>query len=125
MLMITDTVCLVRMAVFVCFIAFSTCESAPDYCEKDNAMCDEDGVYKHIAVTSYDDYAIRDKLDDDHELIGIRPRAALKKTNQTLAKYPNRWDTNFIRTFLLKKCHNMLSKNLISVPEQCLTNCWP
>ena len=102
MLMITDNVSLVRMAVFVCFIAFSTCESAPDYCEKDNAMCDEDGVYKHIAVTSYEDYAIRDKLDDDHELIGIRPRAALKKTDKTLAKYPNRWDRNLVTICFLK-----------------------
>ena len=90
MLVITDVVCLVRIAFFVNVIAFSTCESVPDYCEKDKDMCNQDGVYKHIAVTSYEDYAIRDKLDEDYGLIGISPKVALKETEKTLEKYPNR-----------------------------------
>ena len=90
MLVITNVVCLVRIAFFVNVIAFSTCESDPDYCEKDKDMCNANGIYKHIAMTSVEDYAIRDKLDDDYELIGIRPRVAMKKTEKTLAKYPKR-----------------------------------
>ena len=90
MLMITDVVCLVKIALFINFIAFSTCESDPDYCEKDNHMCDNNGLYEHIAMTSYEDYAIRDKLDEDYEFISLRPRLALKKTEKTLEKYENR-----------------------------------
>ena len=90
MLVITIVVCLVKIVLFINFIAFSTCESDPDYCEKDNHMCDNNGLYEHIAMTSYEDYAIRDKLDDDNELISIRPTLALKKTEKALAKYPKR-----------------------------------
>ena len=89
-MLVMTNVCLVRMAFFVNCIAFSTCESDPDYCEKDKDMCNENGFYKHIAMTSYEDYAIRDKLDDDNELISIRPTLALKKTEKALAKYPKR-----------------------------------
>ena len=92
MLMITDLVILVRIALLVNCIAFTTCESYVDYCMKDKAMCDDDGVYKHIAVNSYEDFVIRDKLDDDYKQISKRPKLALKKTEKMLAKHPNRWE---------------------------------
>ena len=92
MLVITDVVCLVRLAVFAVFIVFcaGNIQDDRDYCKKDQDRCDDDGVYKYIAVTNYEDYEIRDRLDDEFELIGIRPKLALKKTEKTLQKYPNR-----------------------------------
>ena len=92
MLVITDVVCLVRLAVFAVFIVFcaGNIQDDRDYCKKDQDRCDDDGVYEYIAVTNYEDYKIRDTLDDDFELISIRPKLAFKKTEKTLQKYPNR-----------------------------------
>ena len=90
MLVITDLVCFMRIALFVNFIAVSTCETEFDYCMKDSTLCDDDGLYKHIAVTSYEDFVIREKLDDDYKEIGTRPKLALEKTENTLGIYPNR-----------------------------------
>ena len=80
MLATTDVVFLVRIVLLLNCIAFCTCESNIDYCEKDNDMCDEYGVYRNIDYTSYEDFALRDKLDDDYSIIRKRPKLALKKT---------------------------------------------
>ena len=75
-------------------LVFTLCagklQNDKDYCEMDRDRCDDEGVYKYMGVTNYDDYAIRDILDDDFELIEIRPKLAVKKTEKTLNKYPNR-----------------------------------
>ena len=47
---------------------------------------------QYFGVTSFDDYAISDTLDDEFELIDIKPKLAVKKTEKTLKKYPNRFD---------------------------------
>jgi hypothetical protein len=92
MLVITDVVFLVRFAVLAVFITSCTCsiQDDRDYCKKDQDRCDNDGVYKYIGVTNYEDYEIRDRLDDDLEFIKIRPKLALKKIEKTLQMYPNR-----------------------------------
>merc|ERR1711892_449309 len=91
MAMITDLVFLVRLAVFVTLFTSCACnrENNINYCEKDQDRCDDDGIYKYFGVTNFDDSAIRDILDDDFELINIRPKLAVKKTEKTLKKYPN------------------------------------
>merc|ERR1711892_1528093 len=91
MAMITDLVFLVRLAAFVVVFTSCSCNIAIDidYCEKDQDRCDDEGIYKYFGVTSLDDYAIRDILDDDFELINIRPKLAIKKTDKIMKKYPN------------------------------------
>ena len=90
MQVVVYVVFLFRISVIIHLVTFITSESAKDYCDNDSDRCREDGVYKYLAVTSYDDYVIRDRLDDDFELIDIRPKLALKKSEKTLKQYPNR-----------------------------------
>ena len=92
----TAVVCLHIFFLVMLLLTFCAgeVENDNDYCEKDRDRCDSEGIYKYIGVTNYDDYAIRDKLDDDLELIGIRPKLALKKTEKTLNTYPLRYVSN-------------------------------
>ena len=61
-----------------------------DYCQVDDSRCDEYGVYKYLDFTSYEDFLIRDRLDDDIEVTFTRPVFALKKANKTLKSY-SKW----------------------------------
>ena len=68
----------------VCFVL------ADDYCLVDEARCDEYGVYRYMDFTSYEDFLIRDRLDDEIELTTTRPALALKKANITFQNYSDR-----------------------------------
>ena len=63
---------------------------ADDYCLVDEARCDEYGVYRYMDFTSYEDFLIKDRLDDEIELTSTRPVLALKKANKTFHNYSNR-----------------------------------
>ena len=61
-----------------------------DFCERDSDHCDQYGNYKHISITSYEDFRIRQELDSDADLIKMRPNLALRKIEKTMRKYPYR-----------------------------------
>ena len=61
-----------------------------DYCNVDGTRCDKDGIYKYKWVTGYQDFIVRDIMDDDLELISTEPDQALNRTMNTLERYPNR-----------------------------------
>ena len=88
--MMPGVVCLHTFLCVLFLFTFSAGNVDNDYCEKDRDRCDDEGVYKYMGLTNYDDYAIKDRLDDDYALIGIRPKLGMKKTKKTLNKYPNR-----------------------------------
>ena len=77
-----------------CVLCVSVCLSVTlehDYCMLDGDKCDQQaGVYRQIGLTSYEDWNIRDKLDEDLEFIKIRPRVALKKIEKTLRTFQHR-----------------------------------
>ena len=72
------------------FCASSSDNNYTDYCKRNEERCDKDGLYKYMALTSFEDFAIKDILDKDVELIQLRPMIALKATESTLSIYPNR-----------------------------------
>ena len=82
--------------MWVCVIIVllkSSLQSTPseyDFCEPDSDHCDKEGLYKHIGITSYEDFKIRKELDDDADLIQIRSSLSLSKIEKTINKYPNR-----------------------------------
>ena len=59
--------------------------------ERDSDHYDLNGQYKHIGITSYEDFLIRNELDADANLINMRPHLALRKINKTMKKYPKRY----------------------------------
>ena len=71
-------------------LSFQSTASEYDFCESDSDHCDQDGLYKHISITSYEDFKIRKELDDDADLIQIRSSLSLSKIEKTINKYPNR-----------------------------------
>merc|ERR1712106_1124145 len=60
-----------------------------DYCKVDRSRCTKEGIYRYKWATGYDDFVIRDILDDDVETIQSEPWLAAQKSNETLIKYPN------------------------------------
>ena len=61
-----------------------------DFSERDSDLYELNGQYKHIDITSYGDFLIRNELDADADLINMRPHLALRKIEKTMKKYPNR-----------------------------------
>ena len=67
------------VVLILCGLVYLSGVWADDYCLVDDSRCDEYGVYKFLDFTSYEDFLIRDRLDDDIELTFTRPLFALKK----------------------------------------------
>ena len=74
------------MQSLVCFalyyFALQTSALEDDFCERDSDNCDQYGNYKHISITSYEDFRIRQELDSDADLIKMRPNLALRKIEE-------------------------------------------
>ena len=83
---------LVLVLTLLVFFTSNTSEAfnSRDYCEVNSERCDEHGTYKYHGVTSFEDFNIKDQLDDDFELIKLRPKLALKRTEKTLTENPKR-----------------------------------
>ena len=61
-----------------------------DYCNVDNTRCNKEGIYQYKWATGYEDFILRDLLDDDVETVKTDPMLALEKAINTLLKHPYR-----------------------------------
>ena len=86
--------CMTQRCFLTLLLLFTTNASqefnSRDYCEVNSERCDEDGIYKYHKITSFEDFNIKDRLDDDFELIKLRPILAFKRIEKTLEENPKR-----------------------------------
>ena len=75
---------------FFVFIKYSFAISVTDYCTIDALRCDHDGVYKYKAYTSYEDFLLRNAIDDIIEESKKDPLSSLAKSIVFLEKHPLR-----------------------------------
>ena len=57
---------------------------------RNDSCSDHISIYDQISITNYEDFLIRKELDDDADLIAVRPHLALLKINKTIDRYPKR-----------------------------------
>ena len=62
-----------------------------DYCKVNMGRCDKDGIYKYKWLTGYEDFVIRDLVDDQLENILAEPMTALQRSRDMLKTFPNRY----------------------------------
>ena len=61
-----------------------------NYCTVDEEKCDPaTGNYINMDLSDVYDYDIRNRLDEDLELVLLRPKAAVKKLRKTLSDHPD------------------------------------
>ena len=86
--------CMTHKSFLILLVLFTTNASeainSKDYCEVNSERCDKHGTYKYHGVTSFEDFNIKDRLDDDFELIKLRPKLAFKRTEKPLKENPKR-----------------------------------
>jgi len=92
-----------------------------DFCEPDSDHCDQEGLYKHIGITSYEDFKIRKELDDDADLIQIRSSLSLSKIEKTINKYPNSPRAKLNKLFALQAVYSQ-ENNLLPYSEYISTS---
>ena len=87
----------------MCLIGVIDCfETVLDFCEIDQDNCDtSSGVYKHMDFTSYEDFKIKEFLDEDRIIIMQKPQLAVVHANNTLQQYPDRWVLKRINPWLI------------------------
>ena len=62
-----------------------------DYCKVNMGRCDKDGIYMYKWLTGYEDFVIRDLVDDQLENIMTEPMTALQRSRDMLKTFPNRY----------------------------------
>ena len=78
---------LILLFLFLSHLGFSV---DTDFCNVDKARCSKEGIYQYKWATGYEDFILRDLLDDDVETVKTDPMLALEKANNTLLKHPYR-----------------------------------
>ena len=81
--------CVFSIISLLAFLSHPSHSLETDYCKVDRSRCTKEGIYRYKWATGYDDFVIRDILDDDVETIQSEPWLAAHKSNETLIKYPN------------------------------------
>merc|ERR1712106_252009 len=82
-------VCVVFVLVLVVMLVSSSDGVVTDYCAVDIERCDKNGIYKYMWLGAYEDFVIRDMLDDQLVNIISEPMLALERSQQMIETFPN------------------------------------
>merc|ERR1711892_1255865 len=82
-------VCVVFVMVLVVMLFTSSDGVVTDYCAADMERCDKNGIYRYMWLGAYEDFVIRDMLDDQLVNIIAGPMLALERSQQMIETFPN------------------------------------
>merc|ERR1711892_494871 len=82
-------VCVVCAMVVAVMLFTSSDGVVTDYCAVDMERCDKNGIYKYMWLGAYEDFVIRDMLDDQLVNIISEPMLALERSQQMIEPFPN------------------------------------